>query len=77
MIENQFKHTLFKCTIILRHLYNIRSQTSNKHSGVIPVWNEMCGIGTQKFDFFSSYFLRKSFDNIEAGVICYPFKDHQ
>lgn len=37
MIENQFKHTLFKCTIILRHLYNIRSQTSNKHSGVIPV----------------------------------------
>ena len=37
MIENHYKHTPFKCTIILRHIHNIRSQTSNNYGGVIPV----------------------------------------
>ena len=38
---------------------------------------EMCYFGTQKFDFCHSYFLHKSLDVIDAGVICYSYKDHQ
>ena len=67
VIENQCKHTIFNGTIILRHIHNIRSQTMNNHSGPVPLGRV----------FFSSYLWHKSLDVIDAGVICYSFKDFQ